>query len=89
MESISSELHFPQSFNLKVIFESVIPESQRVNSLMQVLEKNMVPYDDFTFKESSKKKYISYSIRILLISYDQMQDLYRDLKEVEGIKLAM
>ncbi len=89
MDQNAAQIPFPQTFYLKVIFETAIPEEQREVELHQVFEKNSVPYDDITIKNSAKGNFISYSIRVLIINQAQMQEVYADIKKIKGVKVAM
>lgn len=89
MENTQSQIPFPQIFYLKVIFDTAIPEIQREIDMAEVFDKHMVPFSDITVKNSSKGAFISYSIKVELVSHDQMQNMYADLKKISGVKVAM
>lgn len=89
MDNNEAQIPFPQTFYLKVIFDTAIPEFQREIDMGEVFDKHKVPFSDITVKNSAKGAYISYSIKVELVSHDQMQNMYADLKKISGVKVAM
>jgi len=83
------EIEFPVTYELKAVMvkEDNMEESKK--KLESVFSECGVENRFISEKMSSKASYISYTYRVTLISKPQMEKLYSDLKEVEGLKLAL
>ena len=83
------KIEFPVRFNLKVIMDNSIDQEVNKKNIKSILLKNRVQYGDFTHKLSGGDKYISFSIGVKIEDEKQMDELYKGLKELPGIKYAI
>ena len=83
------KLHFPLTFDLKVILETLHPEQQMQAYLRAILSRLEIPNAKWRSKLSAEGKYISITIEIVLKNEELMKELYAELKSVPGIKLAL
>ncbi|PKP49851.1 MAG: hypothetical protein CVT92_14880 [Bacteroidetes bacterium HGW-Bacteroidetes-1] len=83
------KIDFPISYTLKVVmvFDQGIEKHQQ--DIEEILLRQKIPFEFQSIKKSSNSNYISFSIRITLLSKVQMDDLYTDLKMLPGIKIAI
>lgn len=84
-----SKIDFPISYTLKVVmvYDKDIEKHQQ--DIEEILLRQKIPFEFQSTKKSSNSNYISFSIRITLLSKVQMDDLYTDLKMLPGIKIAI
>jgi putative lipoic acid-binding regulatory protein len=82
-------LEFPVTYELKVIFDTTLRQEVHQRNLELVLEDAAVEFSDIKFKPSRQGKYVSISITINLDSEAQMHLLYKRLRLLPGIKLAI
>ena len=82
-------LEFPVTYELKVIFDTTLQQEVHQRNLELVLEDAAVEFSDVKFKPSREGKYVSISVVINLTSEVQMQLLYKQLRLLPGIKLAI
>ena len=82
-------LEFPVTYELKVIFDTTLRQEVHQRNLELVLEDAAVEFSDIKFKPSRQGNYVSISVAINLASEVQMQLLYKQLRLLPGIKLAI
>lgn len=82
-------LEFPVTYELKVIFDKTLHQDLHLRNLELVLEDAAVEFSDVKFKPSRQGNYVSISVAIKLASEVQMQLLYKQLRLLPGIKLAI
>ena len=82
-------LEFPVTYDLKVIFDNTLHQDLHLRNLELVLEDAAVEFSDVKFKPSRQGNYVSISVAIKLASEVQMQLLYKQLRLLPGIKLAI
>ncbi len=83
------KIEFPATFELKAVMVEVGDSVGNKNKLVTVFRKLQIKYRFVADKVSSKGTYVSYSYSITLDSKEQMDKLYVDLKDVEGLKFAL
>jgi len=83
------EIEFPVTFELKAVMVMEENEGDNKKKLDAVFTKQQVKNQFISEKVSSKETYISYTYKVTLTGKSQMENLYSDLKEVEGLKFAL
>jgi putative lipoic acid-binding regulatory protein len=82
-------LEFPVAYELKVIFDTTLQQEVHQRNLELVLEDTAIEFSDVKFKPSRAGKYVSISVTVNLDTKMQMQLLYKQLRLLPGIKLAI
>ena len=82
-------VNYPVSFDLKVIIEARIDADDSQKKLESLLKKLKVPFSDWRRRPSSGGKYISFTVRVDIDSAELMEKMYKDIKEVAGVKFAV
>ena len=82
-------LEFPVTYELKVIFDTTLQQEVHQRNLELVLEDAAVEFSDVKFKPSRQGNYMSISVKVNLDTETQMQLLYKQLRLLPGIKLAI
>lgn len=83
------KIRFPVDFDLKVILDATISDEEHKANITRVLADLYIPHFKWKLKFSEKARFISITIRIHLVSYEQMQSLYTRLREIPGVKYAI
>lgn len=83
------KIEFPVAFELKVVFDTSHSDEQNRNKLTEVFNKLAIKYSYIGNKKSSKGTYVSYNFKVTLQSKPQLEMLYSDLKNVQGLKFAL
>ncbi len=83
------KIEFPVTFELKVVFETSYSDEENKNRLSEVFNKLTIKYSYIGNKKSSKGTYVSYNFKVTLQSKPQLEMLYSDLKNVQGLKFAL
>ncbi len=82
-------LEFPVTYELKVIFDKSLDQTVHQRNLELVMEDAAVEFSGIKFKPSRQGNYVSISVTITLDTEIQMHLLYRQLKLLPGIKMAV
>jgi len=82
-------LEFPVTYELKVIFDASLQQTVHQRNLELVLEDAKVSFSDVKFRPSRAGNYVSISVTVNLDSEMQMHLLYKRLRLLPGIKLAI
>lgn len=82
-------LEFPVTYELKVIFDTTLQQEVHQRNLELVLEDVAIEYSDVKFKPSRQGNYVSITITVNLDSEAQMQLLYKQLRLLPGVKMAI
>ncbi len=82
-------LEFPVTYELKVIFDTTLRQEVHQRNLELVLEDAKVSFSDVKFRPSRAGNYVSITVTVNLDSEVQMQHLYKQLRLLPGIKLAI
>lgn len=79
-------LEFPCSFTYKIMGEA---KPELVDKVIAVIQKH-IP-DDYTteIKESSKGNYYSVSVTVRADHIDQIEILYKELAEIDIVKMVL
>jgi len=83
------ELQFPVSFDFKIIVSNSIDEEKTMEGINDIFNKVMVPNSLTGKRESGKGKYTSFTYTVLLLDRDQMNELYSEIKTLEGFVMAI
>lgn len=83
------QINFPVSFDLKVIMISTPDPNVNIEALEPVLSELMIPYSNWAHKPSGKGTYTSYSVKIKVKDQKTLTELYKKLKLVPGVKMAL
>lgn len=82
-------IKFPVQFDLKIIMTTPSNHQDNVDSLEAVLRNLSIDFSNWRHKISDKGAYTSYTVNVLIISQSILTQLYTDLKNVPGVKLAL
>ena len=77
------------AFNLKVIMDNSISDTENRQNIENLLKNLKIPHSNWENKLSGKGKYISFTIRVTIYSQELMHELYDNLKNVPGVKIAI
>lgn len=78
-ESFKEKLESVHTFPTLYMFKFIVPHAQ-IDKVKAILPKH-----DMELKESKGGKYISATIRVMAGSSDQVIDIYKKAKDIEGI----
>lgn len=79
-------LQFPTSFDIKIIVSNTIPAEQTKNNINEVFNKVMTANN---FVGTTPSKNGTYTYTVLLLDRPHMDELYSELKTIEGFKMAI
>jgi putative lipoic acid-binding regulatory protein len=82
-------VNYPVSFDLKVIIKTSIDADESQKNLESLLKKLKVPFSDWRRRPSSGGKYISFTVSVDIESAELLEKVYKDIKEVPGVKFAI
>jgi hypothetical protein len=85
----SQKIVFPVTYELKAVMTNTTDDESNLAKLGAKLTEHQVDFKFQTKKKSSKGNYTSFTLRVTLLSKEQMDNLYEDLKKVEGLKFAV
>ncbi|MCK9449815.1 MAG: DUF493 domain-containing protein [Bacteroidales bacterium] len=85
----SEALVFPTTYELKVVVELDRQTGASKQEIERMLLRLKIPFSFLEVKLSSRQSYVSHSIRVTLLDKEQMDSLYRELKQIPGIKFAL
>lgn len=83
------KIEYPVTFELKVVFDTSYSDEENKERLTEVFNKVDIEYSYIGNKKSSKGTYVSYNYKVTLQSKPQLEMLYSDLKDVQGLKFAL
>ena len=82
-------LQFPTSFDIKIIVSNNIPTEKTKININEVFNKVMIANNFVSCTPSKNGTYSSYTYTILLLDRQHMDELYNELKTIEGFKMAI
>ncbi len=85
----NAELEFPVKFQLKAVLNKTETDRENMKNLELVFNSLNVEYKYINNKISSKGTYVSYNYSVTLLSKQQLEELYQELKKVPGLKFAL
>jgi len=83
------KVNYPVNFDLKAIIESKIRPEDSIANMETLFRKFNIPFAGWRTKPSSAGKYISYTVSVEIRSHELLEQLYRELKKVPGLKFAL
>ena len=83
------EINYPISFDFKAMMDATINDDDNKQALVDVFDKLGIEHLYHNKKISSKGTYVSLTYKITIVSKQKMQQLYKDLKSVKGLKFAL
>jgi putative lipoic acid-binding regulatory protein len=85
----SEQLSFPVTFELKVIMDATIPDKVNTTNIEGLLNKMNIPKKGLRNRLSEKGRYMSYTYEVTIIDHATLKELYKELKTLPGIKMAI
>lgn len=83
------ELQFPLSLTLKIVMDKTLSLHQAKSEILKLFTAFHLTPKWKGARESSKGRYISYSVFTTLESLPQMRSLYEELGKMNGVKLIL
>ena len=83
------EINYPISFDFKAMMDATINDDDNKQALVDVFDKLGIEHHYHDKKISSKGTYVSLTYKITIVSKEKMQQLYKDIKSVKGLKFAL
>ena len=83
------KLKFPVEINLKVVIGSENSVEITKESLIEIFTELKLPFNDWSVRPSSKGKYKSITVITKLESEEIMDELYKKIKSIPGVLMAM
>ena len=85
----NAKIEFPVTFDLKAVINTTTSDKDNMINLSTVFDNLKIKNSYVSNKKSSKGTYVSYNYKVTLLSKDQLEKLYSDLKNVPGLKFAL
>lgn len=90
IEEIKQEpITYPVTYDLKAVMDGAEESEVSKNKISEVLDNHKLNYHYKSKKHSSKGSYVSFTFHVTIESQQQMQEVYNDLKKLEGLKFAV
>ena len=83
------KIKFPVDFDLKVIMYTQEDPSLSIVELESLFVTLKIPFKNWRHKPSGKGTYTSFTVSVHLETQELMSQLYKDLKTVPGVKMAI
>jgi len=83
------EINYPITFEFKAMMDGYIADDINKQSIVEAFNKFDIEYTYSDKKISSKGTYVSFTYRITIVSKVLMQEFYKHLKTVDGLKFAL
>lgn len=85
----SERISFPVSFELKVIMDATIPESENAGNIDALLKRLGIPAAFQRKRLSRNGRYMSFTYQVEIESHKVLKDLYETMKTLPGMKFAV
>jgi len=82
-------INYPVQFDLKIFMTTPLNHNDNITLLEPVLTNLNIPFSNWRHKISDKGVYISYTVHVTVISQIILNQLYANLKDVQGVKFAL
>ncbi len=82
-------VNYPVKFDLKAIINASIKPEDSIAAMEKLFKKYEVPFADWRQRSSSGGKYISYTVSVDIANHQQLEQLYKELKAIKGLKFAL
>lgn len=83
---MDKEIQFPVSYKLRVIFSAEIEQPEM--KLKRLLEDLIISHEEAVLQPSSKGSFVRVAVPVTLLSREQMNSLYSNIKLLPGVKWA-
>jgi len=83
------KIDFPTRYNMRAVFSTDLEQEIQRRNLELVLEEVGVEYSDFKFRKSGKGNYVTISVDVTVFNEEQFKELYKKLRLLPGLKLAI
>ena len=80
---------FPVIYDLKVIMDSLSTEEKHRNDLSKIFLELDIPFKNWRSKLSSKKTYVSFTVKVKINSQSTLDKLYSEIKKLDSVKMAI
>ena len=80
---------YPVIYDLKVIMDATISDKKHKNNLSKIFLELDIPFKDWKSKHSSKKTYVSLTVKVKLDSQKKLDKLYSEIKKLDSVKMAI
>ncbi len=80
---------FPVIYDLKVVMDTLYPEEKHRNDLSKIFLELDIPFKNWRSKLSSKKTYVSFTVKVKLDSQTTLDKLYAEIKKLDSVKVAI
>ena len=82
-------VNYPVKFDLKAIIDASIKPEESIKAMEVRFKRLKVPYSDWRQKSSSGGKYISYTVSVDIENQQLLENIYKELKTIKGLKFAI
>ncbi|MDT8392975.1 MAG: DUF493 domain-containing protein [Bacteroidales bacterium] len=82
-------VNYPVKFDLKAIIVASIKPEDSIEAMEKIFIDFRVPFSNWRQKASSGGKYISYTVSVVIASQQTLEDVYKRLKTIKGLKFAL
>ena len=100
MEAVMKpKIDFPVNIDLKIIMEmtnkpgenaeppEILEENRK--TILRILDGLSIEHQEWRTRFSSERKYVSFSVSVILESQEKMDRLYEEMKKVPSIRFAV
>ena len=84
-DTMKQLLNLPADYEFKIMGKTDALDISELVSQMEVLLKEKIGKDRVRKRESSKKKYTSYTVKVYLKTYEELQEIYKLLKANKAV----
>lgn len=82
-------VNYPVEFDLKAIIVASIKPEDSMKAIEKIFIHFQVPFSNWRQKASSGGKYISYTVSVVIENQQTLEDVYKRLKTIKGLKFAL
>ncbi|HAR62989.1 MAG: hypothetical protein DKM50_03825 [Candidatus Margulisiibacteriota bacterium] len=86
---IDSKVQYPVTFELKVIIEAIKPEQENLGLLVEIFDGLRVSYSKVSTNASKTGKYVSFSVKVTIVSKEIFDRLYEEIGKIPHVKAAI
>ena len=83
------KIKFPVDFDLKVIMYTQPDPQISIAELESLFVQLSIPFRNWRHKPSGKGTYTSFTVSVHLETQELMNKLYKDLRTIPGVKMAI
>lgn len=82
-------ISYPVTYDLKAVMEGTMETEKSKSLISEILTRHKLKFHYKSKKHSSKGSYVSFTFQVTIGSQQQLQEVYNDLKRLEGLKFAV